>query len=117
MTYLLWPFRLIIFLCWYTKELLVANVTVLIDNLTPGQNSTPGIAKLQTQCRTDLEVTLLSILITLTPGTLTLGPREVDGVHYLYVHGLYNETPDEMREELHVMEEKMLHAIRPGGLT
>ena len=117
MRYALWPVRLILFALWYIKELLVSNGRVVADNVTPGQNSTPGIARYATRCRSDAEVTLLSSLITLTPGTLTMGTVTRAGKRWIYVHALYSESPDAVRAEIKKLEGRMLHAIRPGGLT
>lgn len=117
MSWLTWPHRLFLFFCWYVKEIVVANVAVLRDNLTPGQDSAPGIARFTTRCRTDTEITLLAALITLTPGTLTLGTETVDDGHVrvLFVHGMYAADADALRTELRTMETRMLHAVRREG--
>lgn len=117
MSWLTWPLRLAGFTAWYAGQLVLSNVAVLRDNLTPGQDSTPGIARLDTRCRTDLEVTLLAALITLTPGTLTMGTERVGGdrTRVIYVHGLYHRDADEMRTDLREMEDHLLHAVRRKG--
>ncbi|MGC5628620.1 Na+/H+ antiporter subunit E [Georgenia sp. Z1344] len=119
MSWLTWPFRIAWFALWYAWQLLISNVAVLKDNLTPGQDSTPGIARLVTRCRTDLEVTLLAALITLTPGTLTIGNERSgpDGSRVLYVHGLYCADAEELRAELRDMESHLLHALRRTGVA
>lgn len=145
MSWLTWPFRLIGFTLWFAKELTVTSMVVLKDNLTPGQDSRPGIAAFDTRCRNDYEVTLLAALITLTPGTLTLGlnsdsrvtesssrrgstgsqaqstadrgaTRMKAGPRTLYVHGMYSDNADAMREELRDMETRMLRAVRRKGV-
>ncbi len=121
MTWWNWPWRLARFWSWFAKEIIVSNATVLRDNLTPGQDSTPGIARFDTRCRTDHELTLLASLITLTPGTLTLGTtitgdgRDQPIARVLFVHGMYHDGPDELRADLTDMETRMLTAIRPRG--
>lgn len=111
-----WPLRVLAFVVWYVVQVVLANALVLRDNLTPGQDSAPGIARCTTRCRTDFEITLLGTLITLTPGTLTMGTRVLaDGVRVLYVHGMYNEGPDDLRAEIHEMETRMLAAVRLEG--
>lgn len=116
MTWLTWPFRLIGFVFWYIRALITSNITVLRDNLTPGQASTTGIARYNTACRTDHELTLLAALITLTPGTLTLGTETTDAnSRVLFVHGLYAADADALRIELADMETRMLYAIRRNG--
>lgn len=117
MRYVLWPVRLVLFALWYMKELVMSNMRVVADNFTPGQNSDPGIARYLTRCRNDFEVTLLSSLITLTPGTLTMGTANEGDDRWIYVHSLYSDGPDGVREEVADMEGRMLHAVRPGGLS
>lgn len=113
MSWITWPFRGVGFALWYVWALITSNVAVLRDNLTPGQNSTTGIARYETECRTNHELTLLAALITLTPGTLTLGTTTLEnGTRVLFVHGLYAANADELREELCDMEARMLRAIR-----
>lgn len=120
MSWITWPLRIVAFALWFAKEVVVSNVAVVRDNLTPGQDGTPGIAAYPTRCRTDLEITLLASLITLTPGTLTLGtarPSEGAAEHVLYVHGMYSADADALREELRPMETRMLRAVRRQGET
>lgn len=116
MIWLTWPFRLLAFAFWFAREVVIANIAVLRDNLTPGQDSTPGIARYATRCRTDAEITLLAALITLTPGTLTLGTETTPkGQRVLFVHGMYAADADALRSELEGMETRMLHAVRRAG--
>ncbi len=115
-TWLTWPWRLLAFAGWFAWQVLRTNTAVLRDNLTPGQDSTPGIARFDTRCRTDAEITLLGALITLTPGTLTLGvTASGDRRRALYVHGMYAPDAPTLRAELTEMETRMLHAVRREG--
>ena len=109
-----WPLRLAGFVLWYLWALVTSSGAVLHDLITPS-------------CRTDLEVTVLSSLITLTPGTLTLGTRRAGAVgdepgdpearRLLYVHGLYFDDADGLRADIHDMERRMLHALRRTGVA
>lgn len=117
-TWLIWPFRLFTFAIWFLKEMVVASLTVLTDNLTPGQKSTTGIARCDTECQTDAEATLLAALLTLTPGTLGMGTElTADGRRVVYIHNMYAPDAESTRQEVHDMENRMLRAIRrnPGG--
>lgn len=117
MTWITWPLRLVGFAFWFAYAVVDSNLSVLADLLTPGQKSTPGVVALATRCATDAEITVLSSLITLTPGTLTLGMRTgPDAQVVLYVHGMYAADAEELRAELAEMESKMLSAIRREGL-
>ncbi|RUQ96892.1 Na+/H+ antiporter subunit E [Labedella endophytica] len=134
MSWITWPFRFIGFWAWFALEMVRANVTVLRDNLTPGQDSTPGIIRYSTRCRGDAELTLLASLITLTPGTLTLGTttqapgaarvpggrgEDADAgapdARYLFVHGMYQADAEELRDLVHDLESRMLAAVRRQG--
>lgn len=113
--WLTWPLRWCVFLAWFAREAVVANVAIVRDNLTPGQDSTPVIARVATRCRTDAEVTFLAALLTLTPGTLTLGTQTRQGVRELFVHEMYIGSTDGLRTEVRRMEEHMLRAVRRSG--
>lgn len=118
MSWLTWPLRIAGFLGWFTWQVAVSNVTVLRDNLTPSQSSTPGVARFVTRCRTDAELTGLAALITLTPGTLTLGtsPEATPGAaRVLYVHGMYHPDAGSLAAELRTIEDHFLHAARRQG--
>ncbi|KAA9392890.1 sodium:proton antiporter [Kocuria coralli] len=115
MTWLTWPLRLLLFVFWYAKELVVSSMAVIKDNMTPGQNSTPGLTRMPTRCRNDGELTLLAALITVTPGTLVIGNTTTDGTRVLFVHTLYFDNADASREELAIMETEMLKAVRREG--
>lgn len=122
-----WPWRWLVFWCWYAWALVTSSGAVLHDLITPGDQARSGIARVRSNCRTDGEVTLLSALITLTPGTLTMGTRREGAVgdapgdpgarRLLYVHGLYADGPDALRAEIHDMERRLLHAMRRTGVA
>jgi multicomponent Na+:H+ antiporter subunit E len=64
--------RIIGFFFYFLKEIVVSSLRVAYDVVTPPIYSRPGVIKVPIEARTDLEITLLANLITLTPGTLTL---------------------------------------------
>lgn len=117
MSWLTWPGRMVIFVLWFAWAVITANLAVVRDLGTPGQSSTPGIVGLLTRCRTNLEITMLGAIITLTPGTLTMGMDVPEPGHrVLYVHGMYNDSADDLRSDLQHMESWLLWAMRPKGL-
>lgn len=121
MSWLTWIPRLIWFFLWLSKEIATCSWAVIKDNVTPGQDSTTGIARIETQCRSEFEVMLLGSIITLTPGTLTVGSDThiVDGKtqYHLYVHSMYCATPKNLRDDIADMEQHMLLAIRREGVS
>ncbi|MGD7046268.1 Na+/H+ antiporter subunit E [Jeotgalibacillus proteolyticus] len=67
-------------------ELIKANFEVLAIVLKPKLDMKPGIFKYDTALKKDWEITLLSLLITLTPGTLVMDIS--DDNETLYIHAL-----------------------------
>lgn len=86
--------RLYIFRVWaiirltvlFTYELIKANIEVLVIVLRPKMDLKPGIFKYDTKLEHGWEVTLLSLLITLTPGTLVVDVSDDNST--LYIHAL-----------------------------
>ncbi len=78
--------KVIGFIFFFLYELTKANLQVAYEVLTPKHNMTPGIVKFPLDAQTDLEITFLANLITLTPGTLSLDVS--DDKKVLYVHSM-----------------------------
>lgn len=115
-----WPLRWLGFGLWYAVALGRSYADLIRDSLTPGRNSTPGIVELTTRCEGDAEPTLLGVLVSLTPGTLTMGAGRRGGgadpgARVLWVHSMYHADADTARSELREMERRMLHAVRRNG--
>jgi len=70
------------FFCW---ELLVSNLRVARDVATRKVHRRPGIVAVPLDASSDLEITLLAILVTLTPGTLVLDISDDRKVMFLHV--------------------------------
>lgn len=63
----------------------------------------------------DYHVTMISILITLTPGTLTLGAvNEPDGARAILVHSMYHPDALTALSDLHDMDRRMVRAVQMG---
>ncbi|MFE7629485.1 Na+/H+ antiporter subunit E [Kocuria sp. NPDC057446] len=128
MKWLTWPLRLLGFLLWYARELVLSNVAVTKDVFTLRHHSSPIVVRYRTRCRSEFETVLLSVLISLTPGTLTLATVTRAGTggavvdrddgtegYDLFVHAMYSDGPQDARASLQEMETHMLNGIRPGG--
>lgn len=105
------PVRLAAFGWWFAGQILSSARDVLTDVLTPGSSATPRVVRLPLASTTDIQATIIGALITLTPGTLTLGV--VDGRHELLVHSMYHPDAESALEDLRNMEDRMLRAL--GG--
>lgn len=79
--------RLARFLVDFVIDLTISNIRLAIDILTPLQRYRVQMVLVPIEDFTDREVLLLSIRITLTPGTLTCTVTE--DRRYLLVHSMY----------------------------
>lgn len=70
----------------FLKELILANVAVLKVVLQPKMQMEPAFFKYETTLTAEWEITLLSSLITLTPGTVVV--HISDDSKYLFVHAI-----------------------------
>lgn len=105
------PLQLARFALFFFWELLLANLRVAYDVVTPKLHMRPSILAIPLEARTDEEITLLAGLITLTPGTLSL---EVSADRRtLFIHAMFVEDPERFRRELKDgFERRLLEVLR-----
>ena len=84
--YLLSILAILKLLLVFIRELISSSVLVVKQVMRPRINITPGIFTLETELEGELEVTLLSLLITLTPGSVVMEVSN-DG-KVIYVHAM-----------------------------
>lgn len=107
------PLRLLAFTGWFVGQIVRSSGVVLLDVVTPGSRATPRIVRLHLGDAGDAHVTAVSVLITLTPGTLTLGvERLADGGREILVHSLYHRDAEEARADLHDMDRRLTAATK-----
>jgi len=68
-------------------KLIVANGILMYQSLT--MDVEPKIVRVKVNLTSESEVTFISLLITLIPGTLVLDVEELEDDYYLYVHYSY----------------------------
>jgi multicomponent Na+:H+ antiporter subunit E len=99
---------LVLFFFW---ELVLANLRVARDVITPGFNMRPGVVAIPLDAKSDVEITLLANMITLTPGTMSLDvslDRKT-----LYIHTLWGEDADSVRSNIKEgFEKRLLEVLR-----
>ena len=96
---------------FFAKELLISNVKVLWDVITPQHISRPGIIALPLDARTDAEIMLVANLISLTPGTLSLDLSEDRKL--LYIHVMFLDDIDQTRRQIKQgLEKRVLEVMR-----
>lgn len=86
---------LLLFFLW---ELVLSTFRVALDVITPRPLRRPGVVAVPLAAETDLEITLLASLITLTPGSLSLDVSEDRKT--LFVHTMFLDDPDEFRRRI-----------------
>lgn len=100
---------LIKLLLLFTYKLILANIDVIKIVLSPKMNIQPGIIAVPTVLKSDWEVTLLSCLISLTPGTVSMYYSE-DG-RTIYIHAIHIEDKEELVAEIHNSFEKAIMEV------
>ena len=80
------------FSVFYFWQLILANFRVAYDVMTRTHYMRPGVIAVPLEAQTDAEITLLSNLITLTPGSLSVDLS--DDRRVLYVHVMYLDDDD-----------------------
>ncbi len=99
------------FLFYFIYELIKANIQVAYDVMTPRFYMKPGIVSVPLDAKTDLEITLLANVISLTPGTLSLDVS--DDRKVLYVHAMYIRDKEEFIHSIKAgFEKKILNITR-----
>ena len=89
--------RLAIFFLW---ELLIANVRVARDVLRPQTRIHPAVVAMPLKPASDVEITLLAGLITLTPGSTSIDVSPGREVMLVHVMNLEDRTPKDESDAL-----------------
>ncbi len=97
------------FFFYFIYELFIANIRVAKFVLMRREKMKPGIIAVPLSAEKDFEIVLLSNIITLTPGTLTLDISPDKKV--IYVHSMYVTNPEDFRREIKEGFEKRILEI------
>ncbi|KAA9023987.1 Na+/H+ antiporter subunit E [Niallia endozanthoxylica] len=105
----LWSFVKLIFL--FIKELVLSNISIVKIVLKPNLDMRPAIFAMETELTEDWQITLLSSLITLTPGTLVIDVSEDNKT--LFIHAMnIGEIEDEINSIKNSFEKAILEVSR-----
>jgi len=103
-------FALALFFVW---ELVLANLRVAHDVMTPTHHMRPGVIAVPLDAASDIGITTLANMISLTPGTLSLDvstDRRVLYVHFMYID---RDDFDAAREKIkRGFERRVLEVLR-----
>lgn len=85
-------------LTFFLMELVKANIQVVYAVFRPNRELKPAIIKIPLEVKTDLGISFLANMITLTPGTLTLDVSS--DRRFLFVHVLNTDDIQKTIEEI-----------------
>jgi multicomponent Na+:H+ antiporter subunit E len=89
-------------LAYYLSKLVAANLYIAWDILTPRMRTNPGLIEVDIDHEKDLGLLLLSNLVSMTPGTLSI---DIDSAkEKLKVHVLYMDRKEEILNEIERMK-------------
>lgn len=103
--------KIILFFLHFFVEMIRANIEVAKEIITPELNMSPGIIAYKHSLKTDFEITMLTNLIALTPGTMVLKISEDKKI--LYIHRLYLKDREKFVYKIkNDLEKKLIEIVR-----
>ena len=90
--------RIISFFIYFLYQVVKANLQVAYEVMTPNLYVEPGIIRIPLDVKSNIEISILANLITLTPGTLSMDVSEDNKV--LYVHTMYVKDKEKFIREI-----------------
>ena len=103
-------FDLTCFALFYVKEVVTANLFIAMDIMRPESAASPGFIELPLGPMSQMQILLLTNLISMTPGTLSFDlshDRSRLLIHAMYLRG----RPDEVRDHLIERYVKVIHRL------
>jgi len=96
---------------YFLKELVISNLRVLWDVITPKHINRPGIIGIPLAAQTDLEIFIVTSLISLTPGTLSVDLSKDRKT--LFVHVMFLDDVEKARTDIkNGLERRILEVMR-----
>lgn len=102
-------YKAISFIIYFIYELILANLKVAYDVITPRHRMNPAIIAVPLDLKSETGITMLANVITLTPGTLSLDVSSDKRI--LYVHAAYVNDKSAFIDEIKNGFEKKLLEI------
>lgn len=103
---------------WAYMAMMVKGITQgswqVVRSVWLGMETTPGIFELSLECRSDIEISLFSASIAITPGTIVMGVAagRGDDSAVIFVHSLYDNDRASVMKDLTEMETTILNLTR-----
>jgi multicomponent Na+:H+ antiporter subunit E len=99
-------FRLAVFFLW---ELIISSFRVAWEVITPGDTSRAQIIEMPLDVESDIEILLVTNLISLTPGTLSLDVTADRKT--LIIHAMFVDDPEQLVRDLKNGMERMVREV------
>jgi multicomponent Na+:H+ antiporter subunit E len=93
----------------FSWELIVANIDIAKMVLHPKMEMKPGIVKVPTTLKTEGELTLLAMIISLTPGTLIMDFSPDN--RFFYIHSVHMEDKEDVIAKIRDVFEKAIMEV------
>ena len=107
--YYLRAYRIVRLVLFFLYDLCMSSIRVAYDVLTPKDYSNPAILEMPLDVKSDIEILLVTNLISLTPGTLSLDVTPDRKT--LIVHAMYADDPEEVINSLKSGMERMVKEV------
>ncbi|WP_018931515.1 Na+/H+ antiporter subunit E [Gracilibacillus lacisalsi] len=102
-----WKMIKLVFL--FIKELLISNIDILKWVYKPHKDYKPGIFALPTDLKSNWEITMLTSLISLTPGTLSVAVSKNNDT--IYIHAMDIDDNETAIEAIKTTFEKAIMEV------
>ena len=102
--------KVIMFIGFFIRELIVSNLRVAYDVVTPTDYMRPAVIAVPLEAKTDGEITIVANLLSLTPGTLSLDVSSDRKV--LYIHVMYLDDLKTVQQQIKYFESRVLELLR-----
>jgi multicomponent Na+:H+ antiporter subunit E len=96
-------------LAYFHYELFKSSVSVAWDVITPRHHARPGLIEMPLDVKSDAGILLVTNLISLTPGTLSVDVSE--DRETLLVHAMFADDPEALVRELKEGMERMVKEV------
>ncbi|WP_066194257.1 MULTISPECIES: Na+/H+ antiporter subunit E [Gracilibacillus] len=107
--YLYRVWKIIKLLLLFVKELLISNIDIVKWVYKPKQTYYPGIFAYPTELKSSWEILLLTSLISLTPGTLSVAVSDNNKI--IYIHAMDIESDETSIKEIKETFEKAIMEV------
>lgn len=93
----------------FNRQIIVQNVTLAMRVFRPGMSIRPGIVAVPTRLHSEVQLTLLGSLMSLTPDTVTMDIDQERGIIYVHWIDVQTTDPQEARKLIsQSLEEKII---------